>query len=58
LDRVIQFTDGTVRLFSNDFAPVALARNVGLLALDRLVPGKRLLTRYAMGLGGRIPRFA
>jgi len=57
LDRVIQFTDSTVRLFSNDYAPVALARNVGLLALDRLVPGKRLLTRYAMGLGSRIPRF-
>jgi len=57
LDRVIQFTDSTVRLFSNDYAPVALARNVGLLALDRFVPGKRLLTRYAMGLGSRIPRF-
>ena len=57
LDRVIQFTDSTVRLFSNDFLPVALARNAGLLALDRFVPGKRLLTRYAMGLGGRIPRF-
>jgi 2-octaprenyl-6-methoxyphenol hydroxylase len=57
LDRVIGFTDSTVQIFSNDFAPVALARNVGLLALDRWIPGKRLLTHYAMGLGERIPRF-
>ena len=57
LDRVIRFTDSTVRIFSTDFAPVALARNAGLLALDRFLPGKRLLAQYAMGLGNRIPRF-
>ncbi len=57
LDRVIRFTDSTVRIFSTDFAPVALARNAGLLALDRFQPGKRLLAQYAMGLGNRIPRF-
>lgn len=57
LDKVIRFTDGTVRLFSNDLAPLAFARNAGLLALDRFGPGKRLLARHAMGLGGRIPRF-
>jgi 2-octaprenyl-6-methoxyphenol hydroxylase len=57
LDRVIRFTDSTVSIFSTDFAPVALARNAGLLALDRFPPGKRLLARYAMGLGNRIPRF-
>jgi len=27
------------------------------LALDRFLPGKRLLAQYAMGLGNRIPRF-
>ncbi len=57
LDRVIRFTDSTVRLFSTDFAPLAVARNAGLLALDRFLPGKRLLSQYAMGLGDRIPRF-
>ena len=57
LDRVIRFTDSTVRIFSTDFAPMALARNAGLLALDRFLPGKRLLAQYAMGLGNRIPRF-
>jgi len=57
LDRVIRFTDTTVRIFSTDFFPAAFARNAGLLALDRFLPGKRLLAQYAMGLGNRIPRF-
>lgn len=57
LNRVINFTDTTVRIFSNEFAPMAYARNAGLLALDRFQPGKRLLAQYAMGLGNRIPRF-
>ncbi len=58
LNRVIRFTDSMVWGFSNDFVPIVLARNAGLLALDRFVPGKRLLVRHAMGLGSRIPRFA
>jgi len=57
LNRVIRFTDTTVRIFSTDFFPAAFARNAGLLALDRFQPGKRLLAQYAMGLGNRIPRF-
>ncbi len=57
LDNVIGFTDSTVRIFSTDFLPVAWSRNLGLLALDRFPTGKRLLAKYAMGLGGRIPRF-
>lgn len=56
LDKVIRFTDSTVRLFSNDWMPLVVARNAGLCALDRLVSGKRVLARYAMGLGSRIPR--
>ncbi len=58
LDTVIKFTNSTVRGFSNDSPLIAFARNAGLLALDRFAPGKHLLARYAMGLGGRIPRFA
>lgn len=57
LDRVIQFTDSAVRVFSNDFLPMEFARNAGLLGLDRFKPGKHRLSRYAMGLGDRIPRF-
>jgi len=57
LDRVIQFTDSMVRLFSTDIMPLAFVRNAGLSAFERFLPAKRLLTRYAMGLGDRIPRF-
>jgi 2-octaprenyl-6-methoxyphenol hydroxylase len=54
LGQVIRFTDSLVRIFSNDFPPFALARNLGLLALDRLPPVKRLLARHAMGYGVRL----
>ena len=54
LARVIRFTDSLVRIFSNDFPPLALAMNLALLALDRLPPAKRLLARHAMGYGVRL----
>lgn len=56
--RVIAFTDSMVRTFSNTFGPLVLARNLGLMAADMLPPVKRLLTRQAMGLTGRLPRLA
>ncbi len=49
-------TDGLNRLFSNSIAPVQFARDVGLAAVDRLPPLKRLLMRDAMGLLGDLPR--
>ncbi len=49
-------TDGLNRLFSNAIAPVALARDLGLAAVDRLPPLKRFLMRHAMGLVGTLPR--
>lgn len=55
LNNVVLFTDSLVRLFSTSFAPLALVRNLGLVALDNLPGAKRLLARHAMGLGGRIP---
>jgi len=51
-------TDTLVRVFSNNFTPLVLARNAGLLALDLVPPLKRHLTRQAMGLAGRLPRLA
>jgi 2-octaprenyl-6-methoxyphenol hydroxylase len=57
LDRTVVFTDSLVRLFSNSFPPLALARNLGLLALDRWPGATRFLARHAMGLARRIPRF-
>lgn len=55
-ESVINFTDALVRVFSNDWMPLASARGWGLFALDRFYPGKRLLTRHAMGLGEALPR--
>jgi 2-octaprenyl-6-methoxyphenol hydroxylase len=51
-------TDGLNRLFSNEIAPVRLARDLGLAAVDRMLPIKRLLMRDAMGLVGDLPRLA
>lgn len=56
--RVVAFTDALVRIFSNDFPPLVLARDVGMTALD-LLPGlKRRLIARAMGVSGRLPRLA
>ncbi len=49
-------TDGLNRLFSNDFGPLRLARGLGLAAVGRIAPLKRLLMRHAMGLEGDLPR--
>ena len=57
-DRVINFTDNLVRLFSNNALPLSFARNVGLLAADVLPPVKRALLRRAMGVYGHLPRLA
>jgi len=49
-------TDGLTRLFSNDVAPLRLARDLGLAAVNRTPPVKRFLMRHAMGLVGELPR--
>ena len=49
-------TDGLNRLFSNDVAPVRLARDVGLALVNRLPAAKRLFMRHAMGMIGDLPR--
>lgn len=46
------FTDGIVRLFSNDFPPLRAARGLGLLALD-LVPPLRHFVAKRMIWGAR-----
>jgi 2-octaprenyl-6-methoxyphenol hydroxylase len=47
---MIALTDGLNRLFSNTVAPVKLARDVGLAAVNFTPPLKRLFMRHAMGL--------
>jgi 2-octaprenyl-6-methoxyphenol hydroxylase len=44
-------TDVLDRLFSTDFGPVRLARDLGIAAVHRLPPLKRFFMRQAMGLG-------
>ncbi len=56
--QVLRATDSLVRLFSNEFTPLVLARKAGMLLVDLLPPAKRMLMRRAMGLAGRQPRLA
>jgi len=56
--RVFGFTDSLVRTFSNDFRPLVVARNLGMVAMDLLPPARRLFTQQAMGVNGRQPRLA
>ncbi len=51
-------TDGLIRVFSNQFAPLALARGLGLVAVDLMPTVKRRLVRMTGGLAGRLPRLA
>lgn len=54
--RVYRFTDTLVKVFSNDFAPLAHVRAAGLFAVDVLPPLKHALARQSMGLGGNLSR--
>ncbi|WP_119167602.1 UbiH/UbiF/VisC/COQ6 family ubiquinone biosynthesis hydroxylase [Algihabitans albus] len=53
---LIAVTDGLNRLFSNDLPPLRLLRDLGMAAVDRAGPLKRLLMQHAMGLVGDLPR--
>jgi 2-octaprenyl-6-methoxyphenol hydroxylase len=56
--KVIAFTDGLVRLFTNPLAPVRGARNAGLIMFELLPGAKRLFARHTMGRAGKLPRLA
>lgn len=49
-------TDSLVRIFSNNFLPLAGLRNLGLLVVDTVPPLKKLFARHAMGFVGKMPR--
>jgi 2-octaprenyl-6-methoxyphenol hydroxylase len=58
-NRVTQaFTHSLIRVFANDFPPLVLARNLGLVAVDLMPPVKRALVRITSGLAGKLPRLA
>ena len=49
-------TDLLNRLFSNDVEPIRMARDLGLAAVNRLPPLKRLFMQHARGTVGKLPR--
>ncbi len=53
--RTFTFTDGLVRVFSNEFLPLVAARNVGLTLLDLFPPARRALLKQATGAAGDVP---
>lgn len=53
---LLTVTDSLNRLFSNDVAPVRVARDLGIAAVNRLAPLKRVFMRHAMGTAGELPR--
>lgn len=55
---VVWYTDTLVRVFSNDFAPLAHARAAGLLAVDRIAPLRHWNARQGMGVRHRQTRLA
>nr|WP_314122109.1 UbiH/UbiF/VisC/COQ6 family ubiquinone biosynthesis hydroxylase [uncultured Brevundimonas sp.] len=48
--------DAFVRLFSNDIAPIRLARDLGMAAVNRIGPLRRAFMQEAGGATGDLPR--
>ena len=46
------------RVFGNSQLPLKLLRNLGLGLAERISPAKKLAMKYAMGLGGQLPKLA
>ena len=53
---MLAMTDALNRLFSNDIEPVRIARDLGLAAVNKLPPLKRVFMQHAMGTVGELPR--
>ncbi len=53
---MLAMTDALNRLFSNNVAPLRLARDLGLATVNKLPPLKRLFMKHAMGTVGDLPR--
>jgi len=49
-------TDALVRIFSNDFEPLQLVRDLGLATVDQFPDVKQFFMRHAMGTVGDLPR--
>jgi 2-octaprenyl-6-methoxyphenol hydroxylase len=55
---VSTYTHRLIQIFSNDFPPLAHLRSLGLLAVDRIPPLRRVLAQQSMGLKYRQSRLA
>ncbi|QSP95146.1 2-octaprenyl-6-methoxyphenyl hydroxylase [Marinobacter salinisoli] len=53
--QTVRFSDSLIRIFGQASAPLAAARDAGLMGLDLLPGAKRWFARRAMGVGGRKP---
>ena len=53
---MLAMTDTLVRLFSNDIRAIKAVRALGLSAVNRIAPLRRLFARHAMGVVGDLPR--
>lgn len=51
-------THSLIRIFSNDYLPLSLARGLGLTLIGLCPPLKRRFIRVTSGLDGRLPRLA
>ena len=52
------FTHSLVKIFSTAFEPLAIARNMGLVATDIMPPLKHLLAKHTMGIAGKLPKLS
>ena len=55
---MLLMTDGLNRLFSNDIAPVRIARRLGLGLVNAFAPAKRFFEARASAVAGDLPRLA
>ncbi|MAL79025.1 MAG: 2-octaprenyl-6-methoxyphenyl hydroxylase [Sneathiella sp.] len=53
---LLAITDGLNRLFTNDVAPVRLARDIGLAAVNKMPRLKGFFMEHARGTVGKMPR--
>lgn len=55
---VMQAVDSMYRVFSNDFVPLKVLRNIGLGLAGQIVPAKNKAMAFAMGIEGPLPELA
>ena len=58
LNNTIRYTDSLVRLFSNDNRVLGHARAGGLMAVDRISPVRKWISKQSMGINHRQSRLA